>query len=687
MRALRRLLFALAGLALAGPAFAHAGLISADPPAGSIVADEPAAVTLNFTEPVAPIGFSLIGVGGTPQVLGFDPLGPQVVVTLPPGLARGSYLLSWRVTSADGHPVNGTVDFAIGAATGTVTAEAGPAWLDPAIWLVRALHYVALFLGVGSLAFGLLADLPSRLRRTARFLAVGGLVLAPVALALQGLDLTGGGLDALATVAPWQAALATPYAPTLGGLAAAFLLTLLPWRRAVLLGAVLGALAPVLSGHVVTAAPQGLMRLALALHLLSLMFWLGALLPLFVLLRQNDVVVLSRFSRLIPWGIACLLGSGLLMAAAQLGPPGADWLSGYGVLLGVKLALVAIVLLLALWNRVSLTARAANGDVLPLRRSILAELALVLVVFGVVAGWRFTPPPRVLAEIAAAQAPITASLSGDVAGTLTLTPGRPGSVTLDLALPVAAQAVTVHMSNPAHQVAAISKPAMLTESGGWRIGGLLLPVGGAWQVAVDARTGDFDLKKLGGTIVLPETTETDMHKTIAAAAIASSMLATPALAATDCPYGQSFTAHDVTVSGAYIRATVKGAQVGGAYLSIANAGSDPDTLTGASSDAAKDITLHQMSMNGNVMEMAAVEGGLAVPAGGSVSLDPMGYHLMLTGMAHQFLEGQCVSMVLHFARAGDIPIELNVGKVNQDGPPGAPMEDMPGMEMSGMSSM
>ena len=160
---------------------------------------------------------------------------------------------------------------------------------------------------------------------------------------------------------------------------------------------------------------------------------------------------------------------------------------------------------------------------------------------------------------------------------------------------------------------------------------------------------------------------------------------------TGCPYGQVFTAGGITVSGAYIRATVKGAQVAGAYLSVANSGTEADSLTGASSEAASSITLHQMHMNGNVMEMTAVEGGLEVPPGGSVALDPMGYHLMMTGMEQQFVEGACVAMVLHFAKAGDIPVQLNIGKINQDGAPtGAPegassQPDMSGMDMSSMA--
>jgi len=158
---------------------------------------------------------------------------------------------------------------------------------------------------------------------------------------------------------------------------------------------------------------------------------------------------------------------------------------------------------------------------------------------------------------------------------------------------------------------------------------------------------------------------------------------------TGCSTGQSFTRGGLTITGAFIRATPKGAQSAGAYLTVSNAGPDTDTLVGATSEAASDIAPHVMKMNGTVMEMAAVEGGLAVPAGGTVTLDPMGYHLMMTGMSQQFIEGQCVLMTLHFAKAGDLPIELNVGSFSQRVPPTGTQtpSSMPPMDMSGMSSM
>jgi copper(I)-binding protein len=149
-----------------------------------------------------------------------------------------------------------------------------------------------------------------------------------------------------------------------------------------------------------------------------------------------------------------------------------------------------------------------------------------------------------------------------------------------------------------------------------------------------------------------------------------------------CPLGQSFTSGPITVTGAFIPAPPKGAPAAAAYLRIANSG-PADALTGATSPVGA-LGLHQMKANGSVMEMTPVEGGIAIPAGGSVSLDPMGYHLMMTGMTQALAKGQCVAMVLHFAGAGDLPIELNVGAL---GTTAAPSAAKPGVSVNPSGSM
>jgi len=691
---LRHLIIALCLLvASATAAFAHAGLISTDPSDGAVVPAEPAGMTLVYTEPVSPIGFSIVGLSGTPVPLTADKQdGPTVHVPFPPNLAKGSYLFSWRVTSEDGHPVNGTVGFAIGVPSGTIAAAAADPMLAASIWAVRALQYVALFFGVGSVAFGALQPPPAWVRRLSRGLAAAGLMLVAPALVLQGFDLLGLPPAAALTSAPWTEAVASTYAQTQALFALAFVLALVPGRWMAVAAALVGALAPALSGHASTAQPPVLMRAVVFAHIASLLFWLGALLPLFGLLRAGGAAALAQFSRIVPWAIGALLASGLTLALVQLGPPRADWVSPYGVLLAAKLGLVAVLLALALWNRVRLTVHATSGDSNPLRRSIVVELALVAIILGIVAGWRFTPPPRVLAGIDTATAPVSVPLTASTAtGTLLVTPGRPGPMSLDVALPAAAESVTIQLQNAAEGIATISKAAAQRTDGHWQVTGLILPVGGNWSVAVAARTGKFDLTTFTGTLSLAGT-ETPMTTPKLAAALVSSMLLTaPASAAgpaPSCTTGQNFTHGAITVTGAFTRATPKAAQSAGAYFTIFNAGPDADTLTGATSTAASDITLHVMKMDGNVMKMDAVDGGLAVPPGGTATLDPMGYHLMMTGLSQPFVQGQCVLMTLHFAKAGDIPIELNVGSFAQSGPPiGDPAAASKPMNMDSMSSM
>ena len=97
----------------------------------------------------------------------------------------------------------------------------------------------------------------------------------------------------------------------------------------------------------------------------------------------------------------------------------------------IKLALLAALFAFAAANRYRWTHQARQGDPGALRRSILAETAIMLAIFGVAAIWRFTPPPRALAEAAAQPAAIhihTATAMAD----LSITPGRAGPVTASM---------------------------------------------------------------------------------------------------------------------------------------------------------------------------------------------------------------------------------------------------------------
>jgi len=118
MRKLLAATIVVAGLALAGPAWAHAHLVSADPSVGGTVAPTDK-LKLNFSEGVE-IDFCKVDVTGDdgadkgPAKLALDPANAKVLlVTLPVPLTPGGYKVHWHVMSVDTHRTEGTFPFTV----------------------------------------------------------------------------------------------------------------------------------------------------------------------------------------------------------------------------------------------------------------------------------------------------------------------------------------------------------------------------------------------------------------------------------------------------------------------------------------------------------------------------------------------------------------------------------------------
>ncbi|MDB5364380.1 MAG: hypothetical protein JWM77_307 [Rhodospirillales bacterium] len=111
----------------------------------------------------------------------------------------------------------------------------------------------------------------------------------------------------------------------------------------------------------------------------------------------------------------------------------------------------------------------------------------------------------------------------------------------------------------------------------------------------------------------------------------------------------------------WARATAVGQSVGAGFLTLRNPGDTADKLVSASSDVAAKVELHTHLNDNGVMKMRPVEGGLEIPAKGSVTLAPGGYHLMLMGLKAPLTEGQHVMLTLVFEKAGPITTHLMVG--------------------------
>ena len=129
-------------------------------------------------------------------------------------------------------------------------------------------------------------------------------------------------------------------------------------------------------------------------------------------------------------------------------------------------------------------------------------------------------------------------------------------------------------------------------------------------------------------------------------------------------------AGDLTIETPWLRATPNGAKVAGGYVRIVNTGSAPDTLTGATVPFAKSGEIHSMSMEGGVMKMAPVPGGLTIKPGETVELKPGGYHLMFEGLTGAPKAGDTVSGTLTFQRAGAVPVTFSVAPVGASAPGG-----------------
>ena len=140
-------------------------------------------------------------------------------------------------------------------------------------------------------------------------------------------------------------------------------------------------------------------------------------------------------------------------------------------------------------------------------------------------------------------------------------------------------------------------------------------------------------------------------------------------------------AEDVTIgslkiSAPWARATPKGAGVGGGYMKITNNGTAPDRLLGGSTDIASSFEVHEMKMEGSVMKMRPVAGGLEIKPGQTVTLDPSGYHVMFVGLKDQLKQGERFKATLEFAKAGKVDVDFAVEGI---GAKTGGDHDMPGM--------
>ncbi len=136
-------------------------------------------------------------------------------------------------------------------------------------------------------------------------------------------------------------------------------------------------------------------------------------------------------------------------------------------------------------------------------------------------------------------------------------------------------------------------------------------------------------------------------------------------------------AADVKIEGAWIRTAVEGQSGTGGFMKL----TAPATmkLIGVSTTVAKIGEIHEMKMEGSVMKMAEVKGGLELPAGKAVELKPGGFHIMLLDLKQSLKADAQVPVTLTFSNAKGEQSKVEVKMpVAARAPGSAPGKDMSG---------
>ncbi len=133
---------------------------------------------------------------------------------------------------------------------------------------------------------------------------------------------------------------------------------------------------------------------------------------------------------------------------------------------------------------------------------------------------------------------------------------------------------------------------------------------------------------------------------LALAAVAALALPLSACGASDGP--------DLTVEGAYMPQPVTDELAAG-FLTVVNDGDRAAELTGVSSDLAARVTVHE-TVDGTMRPAASVD----VPAGGRLTLESGGTHLMFEDLTRRPAKGETVTVELRFKDADPVTVDMPV---------------------------
>ena len=514
-------------------ASAHATLESSSPADGQSVLTSPSEIRITFSETVTTIsgGLSVLNADGKTVDTGNSEIvgGRTLVAPISETLSDGTYVATYRVLSADGHPVSGSILFGVG--NGALDRSAQPSSTGDRLWEIiggisRFIMYLAALVAAGVAFFlAFIHDRAEDRWRIVPFVRIGSILALLSAIGIvmsQAALLTGKGAgavtdsnvlrDVLNQNLGWSLAL------LMIGLAAVHLSTDIPKKVVSQSLAVYGGLAVTVSfavwGHATELSPTAISLAADAIHATAAALWLGGLVGLVMVLsvRTPETVratagIIGRFSRMAFWSVIALTLAGLTLTITGSGASLNSILTTtWGQLVLAKISLTLIVVLIAAWNRrtlvPSLTSPTENTGELAVRwatllRTIRAEAVLLVAVVALTAIVVNVPPARTAVVAKTDRVDITQQVdTGNVQ--LSVDPAIVGPNTVAVRYtdgtgqPInVANSMSIEFSQPSAGLEPITRQVPASEPGVFVIQGNELSIPGTWTITIAVRTGDF----------------------------------------------------------------------------------------------------------------------------------------------------------------------------------------------------
>ena len=514
-------------------ASAHATLESSSPADGQSVLTSPSEIRITFSETVTTIsgGLSVLNADGKTVDTGNSEIvgGRTLVAPISETLSDGTYVATYRVLSADGHPVSGSILFGVG--NGALDRSAQPSSSGDRLWEIiggisRFIMYLAALVAAGVAFFlAFIHDRAEDRWRIVPFVRIGSILALLSAIGIvmsQAALLTGKGAGAVTDSTVLRDVLNQNLGWSLAllmiGLAAVHLSTDIPKKVVSQSLAVYGGLAVTVSfavwGHATELSPTAISLAADAIHATAAALWLGGLVGLVMVLsvRTPETVratagIIGRFSRMAFWSVIALTLAGLTLTITGSGASLNSILTTtWGQLVLAKIGLTLIVVLIAAWNRrtlvPSLTSPTENTDELAVRwatllRTIRAEAVLLVAVLALTAIVVNVPPARTAVVAKTDRVDITQQVdTGNVQ--LSVDPAIVGPNTVAVRYtdgtgqPInVANSMSIEFSQPSAGLEPITRQVPASEPGVFVIQGNELSIPGTWTITIAVRTGDF----------------------------------------------------------------------------------------------------------------------------------------------------------------------------------------------------